>query len=881
MRGTRASLALAPLLIGAAGLLLAPASSHAEASLSGQAGPPDHKLVLWYRAPATNWMTSALPIGNGRLGGMIYGGVAQDHIQFNEKTLWTGDTQNYGSYQSFGDIYLDFPGLTSASNYRRELDLEEAISRVSYSVDSTQVTREYFVSYPDNVMAVRLSSSSSGNVSVDVSVTDAHGRATAASGSTLTIAGKLDLVSYEAQVQVLNEGGSLTTNNNKISVRNADAVTILLAAGTDYDASKPTYKGDSPHGAVGNQVASAAQKSYSALKASHLADYQALFNRLSLNLGETTPTIPTTDVITKYASGPRDPFLEVLYFQFGRYLTLSSSRGLGLPSNLQGIWNNDNNPPWSCDIHNNINVEMNYWPADPTNLAEGFAPYSDWLFTQAVTREAWRSNASANGNGGFSMNTQNNIFGFSNWEYNPEANAWFSQALWDHYRFNQDAGYLKNTAYPFMKGACDYWLSALITDSDGKLVAPNSFSPEHGNPQRENGTTYAQTLIFQLFTNTIKASQILGADSTYRSTLQTKLGQLDPGLRLGANVSANGVNYGPLLREWKYQNDQLGEQHRHISHLVGLYPGDLISPLIDTTYANAAKASLIDRGDAGTGWSRAWKVGTWARLLDGNHAKILLENALTLTTTTFVDMSGSTGGIYENLLDAHPPFQIDGNFGTTAGIAEMLLQSQLDSVHLLPALPDSWPAGTVNGLVARGNFTVSMSWKGGIATDTTITSNSGTKCVVKSKFFTQPGGFGVVRLSDGSAVTYTRSDDTITFGTTAGEKYRIASSSILAEADAGGVSGADAAAGHADASAVDSAGAGADGGGTRGDSGGLPAPDSSGSSGGTTNQFSCGCMLDANAANGPTALLMLAALGLFPVWSRRQANRAKSRRRSS
>jgi alpha-L-fucosidase 2 len=464
-------------------------------------------------------------------------------------------------YQSFGDIFLDFPQLASASNYRRELDLEEAISRVSYSVDSTQYTREYFVSYPDNVLAVRLSSSSAGKVSVDVSVANAHSGATTASGDTLTISGKLDLLSYEAQLRVVNEGGSIATNNNKISVRSADAVTLLLAAGTDYDASAPTYKGESPHGVVGPQIASAAQKSYSALRSIHIADYQALFDRVSLSLGETTPTTPTPDVISKYNAGSRAPFLEVLYFQFGRYLTLSSSRGLGLPSNLQGIWNNDNNPPWSCDIHDNINVQMNYWPADPTNLPECFAPYSDWLYTQAVTRESWKSNASAKGYGGFSMYTQNNIFGFSNWEYNPEANAWFGQALWDHYRFTQDASYLKDKVYPFLKGASDYWLSALITDGDGKLVAPNSFSPEHGNPMREKGTTYAQTLIHQLFTNTIEASQLLGEDSAYRSTMQAKLGQLDPGLRLGANVSANGACYGPLLREWKYQNDQLGEQH--------------------------------------------------------------------------------------------------------------------------------------------------------------------------------------------------------------------------------------------------------------------------------------------------------------------------------
>lgn len=673
-------------------------------------------LKLWYDKPATVWMTSALPIGNGEWGAMFFGGVPREQIQFNDKTLWTGSPTKRGAYQNFGDLYLTFKGHDTYTNYRRELSLDEAVGRVTYRVGETDYVREYFASNPDSVIVVRLTTPGrKGGLSFSLNLKDGRTAVTKTEGCAMQIQGDLDLLSYEGQVWVKNEGGKVTVSGNELNVDEANAVTILLAGATNFDIASPTYVGATKaqlHEKVSRRIKEASKKSYKSLKKNHLKDYQARFNRVELNLGATMPDYPTDVLVREHKD---NAYLDMLFFQFGRYLMLGSSRGLHLPSNLQGLWNDNNHPAWEADIHNNINVQMNYWPAEVTNLSECHLPFIKYVQTEAMKDNgSWQQLAKKENCRGWAMNTQNNIFGYTDWSINRPANAWYCMHLWQHYAYTLDKEYLQTVAYPVMKVTCEYWFDRLKEDGNGKLIAPNEWSPEHG--PWEDGVAYAQQLVYELFDQTLKAAEALQMDNAFVKELQAKFAKLDNGLTIG--------DWGQI-REWKINPDRQGDHQRHLSHLMALYPGSHISYLKDKKYADAARVALDSRGDGATGWSRAWKVSCWARLWDGERAYRLLKYAQNLTYVTTVSMDDQAGGIYENLFDAHPSFQIDGNFGATAGIAEMLIQNSRKGVHLLPALPAVWNKGYFKGLRVEGDFTVDLEWENGKPVLCKVYSGSG------------------------------------------------------------------------------------------------------------------------------------------------------------
>jgi len=706
-------------------------------------------MSLWYTTEGKDWMRHALPIGNGTLGGMFHGGVQREDMQFNEKTLWTGGPSTKGAYQSFGNAYIEFPHkFESVSDYRRELSLDTAIGSVSYKSGDVSYLREYFVSYPDKVIVMRFTNDSppdkkeSFDITVFMLSSYTRKESTVEGDNIISFKGDLDTVSYEARLVILDEGGSRekvvnSSGMSGIKISGADAVTILLVGGTNYDIDSDTYiRGDANdlHKRLVEITDSAAAKKYTELKQNHLKDYQPFFKRAKLDLnGAQPPNIPTDELLI---SNKESPYLDMLYFQYGRYLMISSSRGMNLPNNLQGIWNIMNNPPWDSDIHSNINIQMNYWPAEVTNLSEFHMPFLNYIKIEALRPGGnFQKDAALMGHRGWTLTNGSNIFAYALGQQilHRPGNAWYCMHLWQHYAYTNDKVFLRDTAFPVMKSSCEFWLDRLIRDTtDNKWVAPDEWSPEHG--PWEDGVSYAQQLIWELFDITLKAARVLGIDNDFTKQVKEKFDNLDNGVHIG--------NDGQI-REWKNSEERGEPNHRHTSHLVALHPGNQISPLVDKEYADAAKVSLNDRGDVGTGWSLAWKISWWARLFDGDRAYTLLKKAL--TRTTYTGTSVVNGGVYDNLLDAHPPFQIDGNFGATSGIAEMLLQSNRGYIHLLPALPKAWPSGSAWGLKTEGNFTVYLKWANSQLVSCMVYSGSGNECTVlygekKQTFSTKPGG---------------------------------------------------------------------------------------------------------------------------------------------
>jgi alpha-L-fucosidase 2 len=678
-------------------------------------------MNLQYKFPAGDWMQEALPVGNGRLGAMLFGGVPVERIQFNESTLWIGDEKSTGAYQAFGDLFVELDHQ-EVSDYRRELDLRRAVNTVCYIKDDVSFRRECFASHPANIIVMRFTAEKPGMYSGTIRLADMHNGTIAAEGDRLTASGSLagycyfkdtsyDIaLDYEAQVRVLHEGGSAEAADGHIIIKNVNSLTLLLNAGTDFVQDRlRNWRGEHPHQRIIAQLDAAAATPFEKLLAEHIADYQSLFNRVELDLGGTACDLPSDQRLLKYTEGPRDPSFETLIFQYGRYLMISSSRD-ALPANLQGIWNESNTPPWRGDFHTDLNVQMNYWMSGPANLSECFLPFAAWLNSIREVRIA--ETKEAFGVRGWTMHAENGPFGGSTWQWIESTSAWCMQNLWDHYEFTGDRDYLRTTAWPMMKEVCEFWLDRLKELPDGTLVAPDGFSPEQHHVPREDGVSHDQQLVWDLFNNTVEAADVLAIDRPFRDLIAAKRDKL-----LGPKIGSWGQ-----LQEWAVDRDDPNDHHRHLSHLVAVYPCRQITPLADPELAEAARVSLNSRGDDGISWSSAWKAVLWARLHNGDRAYKLLGSLLRRAIETEINYD-TGGGLYFNLLPAMPPFQIEAGLCYTAAVCEMLLQSHAGEIHLLPALPKAWASGRVKGLRARGGCTVDMEWKDGDVVGYQITSD--------------------------------------------------------------------------------------------------------------------------------------------------------------